>query len=440
MSPLLPFRPACRRRSPVLVLLTALLCPGSIAAAGTAPAAEPATPPFTLGEALRRAEAQHPALAAWRARLRAAEGRAQQARLRPAPELHGELENVFGSGAHSGLERAETTIGFSQAIELGGLRERRIEAMDAERTTLDIDQRIAWLDLRAEVARRFVHVLSDQAQLDITRRATLHAGSTLDEVSRRVEAARSPLAERARAQVSLERARLDEEHAEHELLSSRRHLAAAIGSLDADFGRASGELLRLPDVDDFDTLLERVRDTPDLLRFASQIRLRESELRLAQARAAGTLRLGAGLRHLPEGDDTALVFSATLPLFGATRQRGQVIESQARLAQVGPDREQAFLRSQAQLYEIWQELHHARVEFEAQRDRVVPTMEEALRQTRYAYDRGRYSLLELRDAQTEWAVQQRRLIQSAASYHGYMVEIRRLTGVDPTSTNPRSAP
>ena len=41
-----------------------------------------------------------------------------------------------------------------------------------------------------------------------------------------------------------------------------------------------------------------------------------------------------------------------------------------------------MLRTQAQLHEIWQELQHARVEFEAQRDRVVPAMEEALQQTR----------------------------------------------------------
>ena len=167
---------------------------------------------------------------------------------------------------------------------------------------------------------------------------------------------------------------------------------------------------------------------PDLQRFASETRLRESELRLAQARATSGLTLGAGVRRLQDGDDTALVFSASMPLFGASRQRGHVLESEARLAQVEPDREQALLKAQAQLHEIWQELNHAKVEFEAQRDRVVPAMEEALRQTQYAFDRGRYSLLELREAQAEWAVQKRRLIQSAAEFHGHLVEIQRLTG------------
>lgn len=392
-----------------------------------------AGPHFTLAEALQRAQARHPAFQSWRERLRAADGRAVQAGLRPAPELGIEIENAFGSGGRAGLDGADTTIGLRQLIERGALRDRRVEAAHAERRLEADEGEVARLDIRAEVARRFVHVLSDQAQLGITHQATAHARSTLEEVERRVRAARAPLAERSRAQVSLERARLEEEHAEHELLSSRRHLAAATGSVEADFGEAEGDLLELPAVESFETLAARLEQTPDLLRFASQARLRESELRLAQARRSAGLTLGAGVRRLEERDDVAFVFSASMPLFAAARERGNLEESQARLAQVAPDRELAALKAQAQLHEIWQELHHARVEFEAQRDRVVPAMEEALRQTQYAYERGRYSLLELREAQAEWAVQRRRLIQSAAEYHGHLVEIQRLTGAPSTA-------
>ncbi|WP_372723753.1 TolC family protein [Immundisolibacter sp.] len=385
-------------------------------------------PHFTLAEALARAQARHPLFASYRAQLQAADGRAVQAGVRPAPALNLTVENAFGTGEISGYSAAETTLGFSQLIERGGLRDRRIETAAAGRQQVATDADIARLDLRAEVARRFVHVLSDQAQLGITREATGLATSTLAEVERRVAAARVPLAERLRAQISLERARLAEEHAEHELLSSRRHLAAATGSMQADFGLAEGDLLRLPPVADFETLLAQVQATPDLLRFASETRLRESELRLAQARRTPGLTLGAGIRRLETSDDVGLIFSASMPLFGAPRERGNILESEARLAQVGPEREQAMLKAQARLYEIWQELNHARVEVEAQRERVVPAVEQALEQTRHAYQRGRYSLLELRDAQAEWASQRRRLIEAASEYHGYLIEIQRLTG------------
>lgn len=390
--------------------------------------AAPAGPPFTLGAALQRAESRHPLFASYRAQLLVADAQRVQANIRPAPELTLDVEDALGTGDLSGYSAAQTTLSFAQLIERGGLRDRRIAVAAAGREQIVTLADIARLDLRAEVARRFVEVLSDQAQLGVTREATVLAQSTLDEVQRRVNAARSPLAEASRSQVTLARAQLEEEDAEHALLSSRRHLAAATGSVEADFGAAEGDLLTLPAVASFEVLLAQMQATPDVLRFASETRLRESELRLAEARRIPGLRLGAGLRRLETGDDFGLVFSASLPLFAASRERGKVLEAEARIAQVGPEREQALLQAQAALFAVYQEMNHSRLEVQVQATRVVPAMQAALEQTQVAYERGRYSLLELRDAQAEWAAQRRRLIEASAGFHGHLIEIQRLTG------------
>jgi len=421
-------------RARLWAMLIAALCTPVVGASnGIAP---PQDTELSLAEALRRAESRHPLFQTYRARLAAADARTQQARLRPAPELNLALEDALGSGALSGLDSAQTTIGFSQLIERGGLRDRRLDARRAKRDGLVTEAEIARLDLRAEVARRFIHVLSDQAQLEIAHQATRLARRTLAEVDRRVDAARAPPAERSRAQVSLARAELEEEHAEHELLSARRHLAAATGVMAPDFGTLVGDLLHLPEVAAFDVLLAQMQSTPDVLLFANQARLRASELRLAQARRSPGVRVGAGLRRVEATDDVGLVLSAALPLFSRARAAGAIAENEARLAEVGPAREQAWLKAQAHLFALYQELSHARIEYEAQRDRVVPAMEEALRQTQHAYRRGRYSLLELRDAQAEWAVQKARLIEAATEYHGHLIEIQRLTGAPAPSGSP----
>jgi cobalt-zinc-cadmium efflux system outer membrane protein len=414
-------------RARLWAMLIAALCTPVAGASNVI--APPQDTELSLAEALRRAESRHPLFQSYRAQLAAAEARTRQARLRPAPELNLELEDALGSGALSGLDKA-------QMIERGGLRDRRLDARRAEREGLVTEAEIARLDLRAEVARRFIHVLSDQAQLGIAHQATRLARSTLAEVNRRVDAARAPLAERSRAQVSLARAELEEEHAEHELLSARRHLAAATGVMAPDFGALVGDLLQLPEVAAFDVLLAQMQTTPDVLLFANQARLRASELRLAQARRSTSVRVGAGLRRVEATDDVGLVLSAALPLFSRARAAGAIAENEARLAEVGPAREQAWLKAQAHLFALYQELSHARIEYEAQRDRVVPAMEEALKQTQHAYRRGRYSLLELRDAQAEWAVQKARLIEAATEYHGHLIEIQRLTGAPAPSGSP----
>lgn len=402
----------------LVLFLPLALCAGTTSAADE----------LTLAAALARAEAQHPSLEAQRALARVAESQVLQAGLRPAPELRLDAENLLGSGPYGSVDRLETTLGFSQLIERGDLLARRVDSARAQQALQADDSAIARLEVRAEVARRFAHLLSDQAKLAITRETTALAEDTQREVERRVSAARSPVAERWRARIALERARLDEEHAEHELLASRRHLAAAMGQAEADFGEARGDLQRLPEVAPVEELLARLESAPEALRYASEVRLRESEWRLARSKAKAGVTLGTGLRRFEDGGDTALTFSASLPLWQGSRQRGAIAEAEARRDQGQSERSAALLRAQAQLYALYQEMNHARVEFEAQRDRVVPAAQQALEQTRYAWERGRYSLLELRDAQAEWTAQRSRLIEAAAEYQSQLIEIQRLTG------------
>ena len=55
-------------------------------------------------------------------------------------------------------------------------------------------------------------------------------------------------------------------------------------------------------------------------------------------------------------------------------------------------------------------------------------MDEALRETKYAYERGRYSYLEWVEAQREFIDVRRSLIAAAANAHNFRTEIERLTG------------
>lgn len=429
-----------RRARCATLILMGLTCPPALQAAADQSISSDSTRPLSLQQALRLAESQHPAFTSWQARSREADAARSAAALRPPPELSFEIENVLGTGQLEGVSGATSTLGMTQLIERGDRRRRRMDSADSAAGLLDARSRMARLDVRAEVARRFVHLLSDQSRLSLTREASALAADTLSEVRRRVKAARTPLAEQARAEVSVERAVLAEEHAEHELKASRRQLAAAIGQEQLGFSHAVGSLTDLPKVAEFDVLATHLESAPDALQYAAISRLRESELRMSQARRTPDVRIGAGLRRSEATDDVGLVFSASMPLFGRDQAASGIDQAQARLERVESDRDQAMLRLKAQLYTVYQELQHALIEFEAQRDRVVPKVNQALEQTQYAYDRGRYSLLELRDAQSEWLAQRARLIEVAAEYQTHLIEIQRLTGISIPARNAEVQP
>jgi outer membrane protein, heavy metal efflux system len=399
-------------------------CVSMLATAAAAAAAEP----LTLEIAVERTLASNPDLRSYAFRSRAQQARTDAAALRPPFELHAEVQDALGTGRTSGFDTAETTVSLSQVIELGAKRERRVDAAAAGSGLIDAERAAAELDVLTEVTRRFIHVAADQEHLELTRRTASLATETVDAATARVGAARAPDVELRRARVALARAGVDREHAEHELASSRRKLAAMWGAANLEYDSVDANLYALPEPGSFEDLVARLAGSPDFLRFASEARLRDAEIRLAETQARSSLTVTTGLKRLEVTNDTALVLGVTVPLKAAARSRGAIAEATALRAETDAEREAQRVHAEAQLFELYQELRHAITEAGVLRGEMLPEMEAALAGTRDAFERGRYSYLEWVDAQRELTEVQRALIESSANAHLFRAEIERLTG------------
>lgn len=397
--------------------------------------AQAAPAPLTLRQAIQAALAANPDLAGFTYELRAQDARTDAADLRPAPTLSADVENILGSGDHRHLNDAEATFTLSQVVELGGKRAARVGAARAGRALITVTEQAAQLDVLADVTRRFIHVAADQEQFALTRKATALARETVQMVNLRVQAAKAPQAELRRARITLARAEVEQEHAEHELRTSRRRLAALWGDGEARFGRVAADLYRLPRPAPFEDLLARLDRNPDFVRFASEARLRDAELRLAEARRRADITVSGGLRHLEATGDQALVVGVSLPLGAGRRAAPAIAEASALHALTDAQRRAAEVRARTQLYALYQELGHAITETRLLQDRVLPEMTAALDETRDAYQRGRYSYLEWAEAQREFIAIRRSLIEAAQNAQVFQAEIERLTG-EPVAAQP----
>ena len=412
-------------------------CVVVLALAATANAAEIPEPTgeLTLSAAVDAAMRGNPDLAASAYDLKAGQARVTQAGLRPNPQLGLEFENFAGSGTARATETLETTLTLSQVVELGGKRGWRRTVAQADLDVLTIEQRARQLDVLAEVTRRFVDVVSAQERVNVAAEASALTQASLDAIGSRVDAGRSPEAERSRARIANTRARIEQRQAESELQGARVVLAALWGSAAPRFTTARAVLFDLPPVLSLGALTERIEATPDLLLFASDARLREAELRLARAQARPNLSFSLGVRRFEETSDTGLVagFSMGLPAFD--RNQGAIREAQARLEQSQALREAALLRIRASLFAIYQELITTRARVESLRTEALTQAQLALDQTRSGYERGRFSFLELASAQEELLAIRAAAIDGAADYHRLIAEIERLTGAPLAQTN-----
>ncbi len=86
---------------------------------------------ISLREAVTRTIQHNPDLRAFDYQLKAQEGRVMQAGRAPSPELNLELEDVLGTGAHRGIDSAQTTLSIGWVLERG-VRQRHIDAASTD--------------------------------------------------------------------------------------------------------------------------------------------------------------------------------------------------------------------------------------------------------------------------------------------------------------------
>src|SRR5688572_26949151 len=271
-------------------------------------------PAITLTQAIERAAAQHPAIAMSEAALRAQAGRIDEATLKAQSSAELLVEDAAGTGEREAFSAAQTTLSLAHVFELSGKRDGRVAVARAEEAFLRTEQSVRRLDLGAEVARRFLETLLAQAEAEVAADALRRAHRTFEAVDKRVRSALAPAAESARAQVGLEESKLGVEHAEHQLRVARQFLAVAMGEREVSFGRCAGALLQLDETLPFEELDKLVESSPDFVRFADRVLVRDAQIRLAEVRGRPDLRAQIGVRHYADNDDVALMAGISVPI------------------------------------------------------------------------------------------------------------------------------
>lgn len=383
---------------------------------------------ITIREALLLAQQQNPNLKAALSGLPGFEGRLQQASLKPAMELAFEMENFLGSGNFSGTSGTEFTLVLSQLIELGDKRERRKKVVDAQKGLLLSEIEQQRLELTSEVLVRFVQVAADQELFELAQREQVLAERTLATVGDRVEAALAPEAERYRARAALEKAIAGTQLADLSRQRSLAWLAALWGGSHTRLTGVNTNFYHLPELIDLEQLLAAIDQSPLALSVMKSQELREAELQLAQTGSKRDLTLNSGVRRFQETNDNALVLSLSVPLQSDRRNHGAVNMARAGLDQATVESEAALSTTRSLLVLRYQELLQVKVGIESLRKRVLPQLEAALEGTEKAYVAGRYSYLELIDAQSRLIDLQRNLIEQTTRYHELLANIEQLTG------------
>ena len=99
--------------------------------------------------------------------------------------------------------------------------------------------------------------------------------------------------------------------------------------------------------------------------------------------------------------------------------------------------QQQKLNLYSTLYQVYQEILHSYEATRVFQQQIIPQAQRALREYEQGYAAGRFSFLELSDAQKTLLEARLDAVTMAANYHRFQIEIDRLTGAGlPTGVQP----
>lgn len=369
----------------------ALLSVAAIAMAAYASAAS--AEPLTLAQALDRAGQSSQTLISARADVAAAEGRAVQADLLPNPEFGLEVENFAGTGALSGLGEAESTVTLGQRFELGGKRSARQRAAQAEVDAARLRLQVARADLMQQVRYAYAEAYADARRLDLAREQFLRAENLQKVAVELVDAGREPPLRAMRARTATFEAVGRVRAAEAQYLKSQRALAALWGGAD-DLPEPTGaadETLPEGDADPTRTLDVRLAEAEVTVSVAAVGRER------SLARPDVTVAIGA--RKFRGTDDTALVVGASMPIGIFDRNQGNVAAANAERTGAEARRNAALAGAIRRIRDAQAALRTAESRLNFLKTRAEPEAVEAVRIAREGFSAGRFTLLDVLDAE-----------------------------------------
>lgn len=409
LSDRIPKPSSLRRRMPISALMALATF---LTAARPAHSAEP----LSLDQAQERALASHPSLKAASLETGAAEADARAVAAFPDPEAGVEMENALGTGAFSGTRGLETTGRITQTIPLGSKRAMRSQAAREGFRLAGIAQEAARRRILNAIGMEFRLGLRAQAERRLAAEARQIDSASLTTALERRAAGKAPLLEEERARIALSQSRLRERETGRGFHAGLDRLARMIGSEKPDFDSLSGSLEDSLVAGAEDAYVDAWKSSPAGRLLSQRTRLSAAQAALAKAERIPDLQVEAGVRRSNEADATGFVFGIASPLPLWSRS------APLRAAELRVDKARADSAAQAlewrmRIIELHRAMASALETAGSLKDSTLPPAERAFHAAQEGFRMGRFSQLDVLDAEKTLFEIRTRYLDALLEFH-----------------------
>jgi cobalt-zinc-cadmium efflux system outer membrane protein len=380
-----------------------------------------ATAPLTLQAALTLALDVNAELSAARYEMQAVEASVLQAGAMPNPSLELAVEDTR-------RETRETTVQFSQPIELGGKRNARLNAAERGRDAASAELNAKQADVRAAVITAFFDVLAAQERLRLAHDSVELAQRATVTAARRVAAGKVSPVEVTKSRVAESGVRLELVQARGALATARKRLAAMWGNRGPRFDRAEGQLEHLPELPQLAALSRRLATAPALTRARFEVDRRQALAQVERSRRIPDVTVNLGVKRSEELSRNQAIVGVSIPLPLFDSNRGNVLESLRRADKARDELAATETRLDSELAQAYEKLSMARQEAEALQADVLPGAQSAYDAATTGFEYGKFGFLDVLDSQRTLLQAKSQFLRALAEAHRAAAEINRILG------------
>lgn len=346
-----------------------------------------------------------------------------QAASRPNPTLSGQVEDLRS-------QNRIATIAISQQLETAGKRDKRMAVADANLAIADAEIGIAQAETSAKAYAVFYQVLAAQQAQTLAQELLQIATQSKETTSKRVLAGKVSPVEETKAKVAEAGLKIDLANANQQLATAKQRLASlwAKGNSQTDY-IAVGELEKLSSIPTLSDLMAQLPDSPRLKKASLAIMQKQTLSAIEQSKKTPDVTVSLGARRNEElGGITQAVIGLSIPIPVFDNNQGNLQGARAREFQSID--EKAALQNQLQT-ELAGAYARRQLQVEAgsmyQQD-ILQGAQSAYEAARKGFEFGKFSFLEVLDAQRTLFQAKTQFIQTLALARQAEADIQSILG------------
>ena len=356
----------------------------------------------------------NPYLAAGLQLIEAQSGKLEQSRKYSNPEF--EFESGIGFDP-------EISAMLSQSIPLGGKRKQEIVLRNLKLKQARLAYDILKQEKLEEAYAIFMGILHLQKLQIFQNDRVLVSKDLLNAVSRKVEAGKLSPAEKSRARIQLYQEKLTLRDIKSSLISAWNLLSTFWGEEYSSFTVAEGNLTEIPTIPSLLSL-----DVTPAIRLSNlMVEIQQANIKLEKDNGVPDIELGGGVKQSDfSGNTYQFGLSIPFPIFN--RNQGNIGSAKSELKKARFELKEVEIQVQTILFRLKTELEVLASEIDILKNDIIPEAQAAYTTISEGYLNGRFTYLDVVDAQRMWFESREQYIGALKNYHINILELDRIMG------------